>query len=95
MQRSVQPFLMYGLAQLFFRVIYGPALSSETQSEFIAGADILGGSPCTAMVFVWSALVNGNATYTLVQVAVNGLLVFVFYVPTLFLLLSVSSIPIP
>jgi ACR3 family arsenite transporter len=92
---AVQPFTMYALALLFFRVIYGKLLNKETQDQFIAGAVILGGSPCTAMVFVWSTLVNGNAAYTLVQVSVNDILLLGLYAPTLFLFLRASNIPIP
>ena len=56
---------------------------------------ILGGSPCTAMVFVWSSLVHGHAAYTLIQVAINDLLVLALYVPTLYLLLDLSGVNIP
>jgi ACR3 family arsenite transporter len=63
--------------------------------QYVAGAVILGGSPCTAMVFVWSNLVHGHAAYTLIQVAINDLLVLVLYVPTLYLLLDLSGVNIP
>eukprot|EP00808_Paulinella_micropora_P031921 g7585.t1 len=89
----IQPFLMYGLATGFFRI---PGLFDEqTADEYVAGACILGGSPCTAMVFVWSSLVDGDAAYTLVQVAVNDALIFILYVPTLFLLLGIDGIEVP
>jgi ACR3 family arsenite transporter len=88
---AIQPFTMYRLALLFFRVVYGHVLSKNIQNELIADSFILGGSPCTAMVFVWSALVRGNA----VQVSVNDLLLLGLYAPTLFLLLHATSIPIP
>jgi ACR3 family arsenite efflux pump ArsB len=81
---------MYALALLFFRVIYGKLLNKETQDQFVAGAVILCGAPCTAMAFVWSTLVNGNAAYTLVQVSVNDILLLILYAPTLFLLLHSS-----
>jgi ACR3 family arsenite transporter len=86
---------MYGLAVLFFDIIYDNILDPVTQKEYIAGAVILGGSPCTAMVFVWSALANGDANYTLVQVMLNDLILLVLYVPTTKLLLQVSDIPLP
>lgn len=91
----VQPFLMYGWAVLFFNVVYKNVMGKELRDEFIAGAVILGGSPCTAMVFIWSALVKGNAAYTLAQVALNDVLIFVFYIPTIMLLLRVTDIQIP
>jgi ACR3 family arsenite transporter len=71
---AVQPFLMYGLAVLFFNVIYGDILDQATQDQYVAGAVILGGSPCTAMVFVWSSLAHGDPNYTLVQVVLNDLI---------------------
>ncbi len=92
---GIQPFSMYGLALLFFNVIYGNILDPARQDEYIAGAVILGGSPCTAMVFVWSALAHGDPNYTLAQVVVNDLILLVLYVPTTKLLLGVSGIPLP
>mmetsp|Transcript_1012 Transcript_1012/g.1670 ORF Transcript_1012/g.1670 Transcript_1012/m.1670 type:complete len:383 (-) Transcript_1012:81-1229(-) len=92
---AVQPFVMYGLAVLFFHVIYDDILDPETQKEYIAGAVILGGSPCTAMVFVWSALANGDPNYTLAQVMLNDLILLVLYVPTTQLLLHLSDISLP
>lgn len=92
---AVQPFLMYGLAVLFFNVIYGDILDQATQDQYVAGAVILGGSPCTAMVFVWSSLAHGDPNYTLVQVVLNDLILLGLYVPTLQLLLGVSDIPLP
>lgn len=92
---GVQPFTMYGLAILFFKVIYGNILDPATRDQYIAGAVILGGSPCTAMVFVWSALSHGDPNYTLAQVVLNDLLLLVLYVPTTQLLLGVSGIPLP
>jgi ACR3 family arsenite transporter len=92
----VQPFTMYALARLFFDVAFKSTIDDdELRKEYLAGAIILGGSPCTAMVFVWSYLVHGDPAYTLVQVAVNDLLIFVFYIPTLMLLLEVTNIPMP
>ena len=92
---AFQPFLMFGLAELFFRAAYTDVLSEDKQKQYIAGSVILGGSPCTAMVFVWSTLVHGHAAYTLIQVAINDLLVMVLYVPTLYLLLDLSGVNIP
>lgn len=92
---AVQPFVMYGLALLFFNIFYSGILSDEKQSEYIAGAVILGGSPCTAMVFVWSSLANGDPSYTLVQVVLNDILLLLLYVPTAKLLLNASNIALP
>jgi arsenite transporter len=92
---AVQPFAMYGLAVLFFNVIYQSKLDPVTQKEFIAGAVILGGSPCTAMVFVWSSLAKGDPNYTLAQVVVNDLILLILYVPTTKLLLNISDIELP
>ena len=92
---AFQPFLMFGLAMLFFRVAYSGVLSIDKQKQYVAGSVILGGSPCTAMVFVWSTLVNGHAAYTLLQVAINDILVMALYVPTLYLLLDLSGVDIP
>ena len=91
----VQPFTMYGLARLFFEVFYRSVMTSDEADEYLAGAVILGGAPCTAMVFVWSYLVRGDASYTLMQVAVNNLVMLVAYVPTVGLLLEASAISIP
>ncbi|EDQ91878.1 uncharacterized protein MONBRDRAFT_5977 [Monosiga brevicollis MX1] len=91
----IQPFCMYGLAKLFIDVAFEDVISDQLQEEYVTGAVILGGSPCTAMVFVWSALVSGDAAYTLVQVAVNDILIFILYIPTMMLLLQASSIPLP
>lgn len=92
---AVQPFSMYGLAVLFFNIIYGGILDPDTQKDYIAGAVILGGSPCTAMVFVWSALASGDPNYTLAQVMVNDLILLALYVPTTQLLLHLSDISLP
>lgn len=90
---AVQPFLMYALALLFFQVIYD--LPLDVQKDFIAGAVILGGSPCTAMVFVWSKLCGGDPNYTLVQVVLNDIILLFLYVPTTKLLLNISDIELP
>ncbi|KAG7359451.1 arsenic transporter [Nitzschia inconspicua] len=92
---TVQPFVMYGPAVLFFQVVFGGLLDSQIQSEFIAGAVILGGSPCTAMVFVWSKLAGGDPNYTLVQVILNDIILLFLYAPTTKLLLNISDIPLP
>jgi arsenite transporter len=91
----IQPFVMYGIAVFFFKYAFSQLLSEKAQDQYIAGAVILGGSPCTAMVFVWSLLMQGDAIYTVSQVVVNDLLILIFYIPTIQLLLQISGIPIP
>lgn len=86
---------MYGVCVLFFNVIYSTVISKDLQSEYLAGCILLGGAPCTAMVFVWSVMVGGDPGYTLMQVAVNDAVMLVLYLPTMLLLLNASSIPIP
>jgi ACR3 family arsenite transporter len=91
----IQPFVMYGLAVLFFNFVFSSLISDTLQLEYIAGSVILGGSPCTAMVFVWSFLLDGDASYTLAQVVVNDLILLVAYIPTIQLLLSLSGVLLP
>jgi ACR3 family arsenite transporter len=86
---------MYALANLFFKYAFQGLLSPGEQKEYIAGAVILGGSPCTAMVFVWSFLMHGDATYTVSQVVVNDIIILIAYIPTIQLLLGISGIPLP
>lgn len=93
---AIQPFTMFGLAVLFFRVVYPTVITDRALSDsYLAGCVLLGGAPCTAMVFVWSLLVGGDPGYTVVQIAVNDLLMLALYLPTVMLLLGVSSIPLP
>lgn len=86
---------MFGIAYLFFYVIFKALIPAELAEEYLAGAVLLGAAPCTAMVFVWSYLTKGNAAYTLVQVAVNDLILLVAFVPIVALLLGVGGIAIP
>jgi len=92
---AVQPFVTYGFAELFFRVVFSRYLSEEKEDGFVAGAVLLGGSPCTAMVFVWSKLAGGHPGYSLVQVALNDVIILILYVPTVILLTGASGIHIP
>lgn len=91
----IKPFTMYGIALLFFNVIFKGLISPESAKEYLAGAVLLGAAPCTAMVFVWSHLTKGDAAYTLVQVATNDLIILVAFVPIVGLLLGISDIAIP
>ena len=91
----IKPFTMFGFAWLFFMVIYSLWIPEDLAKEYLAGSVLLGAAPCTAMVFVWSHLTKGNAAYTLVQVAINDLIIIVAFIPIVTLLLGVSGIVIP
>lgn len=91
----IKPFTMFGIAWLFFYVIFKAFISADLAKEYLAGAVLLGTAPCTAMVFVWSYLTKGNPAYTLVQVAVNDLVILIAFIPIVTLLLGVSGISIP
>ncbi len=91
----IKPFTMAFFAWIFFSKLYGAFISPEQAGEYIAGAIILGAAPCTAMVFVWSYLTNGDPNYTLVQVSVNDLIILVLFVPIVGLLLGITDIIIP
>ena len=91
----VKPFTMAFFAWLFFDKIYGGYIATDVAREYIAGAILLGAAPCTAMVFVWSYLSDGDPAYTLVQVAVNDLVLLIAFVPIVKFLLGVSNIDIP
>ncbi|MCK9398546.1 MAG: ACR3 family arsenite efflux transporter [Bacteroidales bacterium] len=91
----IKPFTMFGIAWLFFYVIFKMFIPSELAKEYLAGAVLLGAAPCTAMVFVWSHLTKGNPAYTLVQVAINDLIILVAFIPIVTFLLGVSGIAIP
>ncbi|HBI15873.1 MAG TPA: arsenical-resistance protein [Desulfobulbaceae bacterium] len=90
----VKPFSMFLLGLLFFKVLFAHWISPEQADQFMAGVIILAAAPCTAMVFVWSYLTDGDPAYTLVQVAVNDLLMLVLFVPVVGLLLGVSGVPV-
>jgi arsenite transporter len=91
----IKPFTMAFLAWLFLRHIFADWLPADQIDSYVAGLILLGAAPCTAMVFVWSNLCNGNANFTLTQVAVNDLVMVFAFAPIVALLLGVSSIPVP
>ncbi|WP_333616609.1 ACR3 family arsenite efflux transporter [Bacteroides pyogenes] len=91
----IKPFTMYGIASLFFFVIFKAFITPDLATEYLAGAVLLGAAPCTAMVFVWSSLTKGNPAYTVVQVATNDLIILVAFVPIVKFLLGVSNISVP
>ena len=92
----VKPFSMAFLAWFFFRHLFSPWISPVEADQYIAGCIILAAAPCTAMVFVWSYLTDGDPAYTLVQVTVNDLLMLVLFAPIIGLLVSgTSSLIVP
>ena len=90
----IKPFTMFGIAWFFF-VVFKTFIPTALADQYLAGAVLLGAAPCTAMVFVWSYLTKGDAAYTLVQVAVNDLIILVAYVPIVGFLLGIGGIAIP
>lgn len=92
----VKPFSMAALAWLFFKVIFAAFLTPSEADQYIAGCIILAAAPCTAMVFVWSHLTDGDPAYTLVQVSVNDLIMLVLFVPIVqFLVSGASNLTVP
>jgi len=91
----IKPFTMFFIASFFFYVVFKAFIPTELAKEYLAGAVLLGAAPCTAMVFVWSHLTKGDTAYTLVQVAVNDLILLVAFTPIVAFLLGVSNVPIP
>ena len=91
----IKPFTMFGIAYLFFYVVFKSLISAELAEEYLAGAVLLGAAPCTAMVFVWSHLTDGDPAYTLVQVAVNDLILLIGFAPIVAFLLGVTDVTVP
>lgn len=91
----IKPFTMFFFAWIFIKVFFGGLIPADLGKEYIAGAILLGAAPCTAMVFVWSYLTDGDAGYTLVQVAVNDLIMLGAFAPIVMFLLGVSDIRVP
>lgn len=91
----IKPFTMAALGVLFFHHLFAPWVDPRSASEYIAGMILLGVAPCTAMVFVWSQLVKGDANYTLVQVSVNDLIMVFAFAPIAAFLLGVTDLSVP
>lgn len=91
----IKPFTMYAIASLFLFTVFKGLIAPELAAEYLAGAVLLGAAPCTAMVFVWSALTNGDPAYTVVQVATNDLIILVAFAPIVKFLLGVSDVAVP
>ena len=91
----VKPFSMAALGILFFNYVFAGIVDPQTAKEYIAGMILLGVAPCTAMVFVWSQLVRGDANYTLVQVSINDIIMVFAFAPIAAFLLGVTDIVVP
>lgn len=91
----VKPFTMYLIAAFFLKIVFKAFIPDLLASEYLAGAILLGAAPCTAMVFVWSYLSDGDPGYTVVQVAVNDLIILVAFAPIVAILLGVSNVQVP
>jgi ACR3 family arsenite transporter len=92
----IKPFSMALLGWVFFKHLFLPLLGVDLANQYLAGAIILAAAPCTAMVFVWSYLTNGNPAYTLVQVAINDLIMLVLFAPIVaFLVTGTAGISVP
>lgn len=91
----IKPFTMFGIALLFMHIFFKNVIPSALADDYVAGMVLLGVAPCTAMVFVWSSLTDGDPLYTLVQVASNDLIILFAYVPIAALLLGIGGFAIP
>ena len=91
----IKPFTMALLGVLFFKGLFAGLIPSADADSYIAGLILLGAAPCTAMVFVWSQLTRGDASYTLAQVSVNDAVMVAAYAPLVAVLLGVTAIPVP
>ena len=91
----IKPFTMYAISYFFLLIVFKNIIPTDLAKDYLAGAVLLGAAPCTAMVFVWSHLTKGNPAYTLVQVAVNDLILLVGFVPIVAFLLGVTDVTVP
>jgi arsenite transporter len=91
----VKPFTMFLFAWFFLEVVFASFIEAGLAREYVAGAILLGAAPCTAMVFVWSYLTKGDPAYTLVQVALNDLIMLFAFAPIVLLLLGLGDITVP
>jgi ACR3 family arsenite transporter len=91
----IKPFTMAALGVVFFEILFADMIAPRNAQEYIGGLILLGAAPCTAMVFVWSQLARGDATYTLVQVSVNDVIMIFAFAPIVALLLGVTDIVVP
>ena len=91
----VKPFTMYLITAFFLKVVFQNFIPTNLADEYLAGAVLLGAAPCTAMVFVWSHLTKGDPAYTLVQVAVNNIILLIAFTPIVAILLGITDVFVP
>jgi ACR3 family arsenite transporter len=92
----VKPFSMAAIGWFFFRIVFAPWIAPVEAAQYIAGTIILAAAPCTAMVFVWSYLTDGDPAYTLTQVSVNDIIMLILFAPIVrFLVSGASSLVVP
>ena len=91
----IKPFTMFLMASFFMKYVFGTYIPEDTAQSYIAGMILLGVAPCTAMVFVWSYLMKGDANYTLIQVSINDVIMLFAFAPIAGFLLKVSDIVVP
>ena len=91
----IKPFSMYVISYFFLMIVFKNIIPADLAKEYLAGAVLLGAAPCTAMVFVWSHLTKGNGAYTLVQVAVNDIILLIAFTPIVAFLLGVTNVIVP
>jgi ACR3 family arsenite transporter len=91
----IKPFTMYLIAAFFLKIVFKSLIPVGLSTEYLAGAVLLGAAPCTAMVFVWSYLSDGDAGYTVVQVAINDLVILFAFTPIVAFLLGISDVHVP
>ena len=91
----IKPFSMYFFGWLFIRIFFQNFIPADLGVQYVAGMILLGSAPCTAMVFVWSYLTDGDPAYTLIQVAVNDLVLVFAYAPLVMFLLGLSDMTVP
>lgn len=91
----IKPFTMFAIGWVFFYIIFKKFLPEELAQNYLTGLILLGAAPCTAMVFVWSHLTDGDPAYTVVQVATNDLIILFAFTPIVALLLGVHGVFIP
>jgi len=91
----IKPFTMAALGVLFFEHVFADLVTPEDAKQYIAGMILLGVAPCTAMVFVWSQLTDGDPNYTLVQVSVNDIIMIFAFAPIAALLLGLTDVVVP
>ena len=91
----IKPFTMAALGVFFFEVVFADLIAPANAQQYIAGLILLGAAPCTAMVFVWAQLARGDATYTVLQVAANDVIMVFAFAPIVALLLGVTDIAVP